>query len=117
MTYYSKYLKYKAKYIELKQKQEMKRVQAGGGKIDVMLFKAEWCGHCKNFKPTWNKLEELYGKKYNFITYDADKNEKEIAQWEIRGFPTLMIKNGKEAVEYRGSRDIDSLINFFKELN
>jgi len=116
MDYYSKYLKYKSKYLSLKS--ELNNVeQNGGGNVEVMLFKAEWCGHCQAFKPTWNKLKDMHNKKYNFVTYDADKNEKEVAQWQVRGFPTIIIKKGKEATEYRGERDIDSLTKFLGEFN
>ena len=98
-------------------------IMLGGGnevnqvdKVDVFLFKAEWCGHCKSFKPIWNELQNKYNKKYNFYTYDNEKNEKEMVEWEIRGFPTIIAKKGETATEYRGSRDEQSLLTFFDSL-
>ena len=85
MDYRSKYLKYKSKYLKLKSQNlvlldknqkdfplnKMKNLtlknkltsvkQTGGAKTEVYLFKADWCGHCQAFKPTWNKLNENYG--------------------------------------------------------
>ena len=75
-NYYNLYIKYKKKYISLKNKEN---IQIGGGsKKDVFLFKAEWCPHCKGFLPAWEKLKEDHGDNYNFVTYDGDKNEEEV---------------------------------------
>ena len=43
-----------------------KSKQCGGSKEkdELLLFKAEWCGHCKKFKPVWNELKDLYKNKY-----------------------------------------------------
>ncbi len=49
-NYYNLYIKYKKKYISLKNKQNKEHIQIGGGnKKDVFLFKAEWCPHCQGF--------------------------------------------------------------------
>ena len=129
VDYKKKYFKYKEKYLALKKLADKmdannkEAIMLGGGnevneleKVDVFLFKAEWCGHCKAFKPTWNDLQNKYNKKYNFYTYDNDKNEKEMVEWEIRGFPTIIAKKGNVATEYKGPRDEQSLISFFDSL-
>ena len=107
--YYNKYLKYKAKYLALK-----KNVAQSGGspKTDIYLFKAEWCGHCVGFKPTWNEISSAYKTKYNFITLDADANKAEIKKWNIQGYPTIIKKVGNTAVEFNGTRDKESIIDF-----
>ena len=62
--YYKKYLMYKTKYLNLKYNQN-----GGGNKINVILFKADWCGHCIKFKPNWKKISETYSNKYNFMRH------------------------------------------------
>ena len=59
IDYFSKYIKYKNKYISLKNN------MSGGTKSDikVILFSADWCGHCKKFKPDWEKLKKKLRKK------------------------------------------------------
>ena len=35
--------------------------------VKVILYYAEWCGHCQRFKPEWAKLkEELEKRKSEF---------------------------------------------------
>jgi thiol-disulfide isomerase/thioredoxin len=109
INYHQKYLKYKNKYLM------RKNIQSGGGKTDVYLFKAEWCGHCQNFKPTWEKIKESLKNKYNFITMDADEHKDEIKNWNIQGFPTIIKKTGSDAREYVGPRDIESVTKFIQE--
>jgi len=108
MNYQEKYLVYKNKYLKLKN-----TVQKGGNdKIDLILFKTNWCGHCKNFSPVWNNLQKMYESKYNFITYDGDENKKELKSYNVQGFPTLYIKKNNELEEYMGPRDIDTMNTF-----
>lgn len=116
--YFQKYLKYKAKYFNLKNNQ--KNMMVGGAaqsKTEVYLFKADWCPHCRGFKPTWEKLEKELSQKYTFITIDADKDKDVIKKWNIQGFPTIIKKINKDAVEYVGPRDEGSVKEFIVSKN
>lgn len=123
MNYYYKYLKYKDKYNQLKNElnnninNELNNNinnQVGGkqDKSELYLFKAEWCSHCEKFKDTWKKLEKTMSKNINFVTYDSDKNSKEIKQWQVTGFPTIIYRKNDQAIEYTGPRDFNSLVEF-----
>lgn len=123
-NYFILYKKYKNKYINL-QNSLKNNSQVGGAKEneedkkDVFLFKADWCPHCQGFLPAWDKLKANYGKKYNFITYDGDKNKEEVESWKIQGFPTIIVKkNNKEneAMEYVGPNEYGSVLNFIENI-
>jgi len=116
------YKKYKNKYINLQNSLKYNS-QVGGGKkednTDVFLFKADWCGHCAAFLPTWDKLKDEYGKKYNFITYDGDKNKEDVKSWGVNGFPTIIVKknnNKNEAMEYVGPNEYYSVLKFIENI-
>jgi len=121
--YNKKYLKYKEKYLRLKKMEEEinknNMIMTGGSenKKTLALFKADWCGHCKAFKSTWEKLKNNMDKKISFVTYDADKNKNEIQNFQIQGFPTLILLTGNKAVEYIGPRDEYSIKEFIKDTN
>ena len=40
-------------------------------KKTIKLFFADWCDHCKNFKPIWEKTKKKYIDKILFITIDC----------------------------------------------
>ena len=106
--YYAKYLKYKIKYKLLNDS-----IMKGGAdeKINIILFKASWCGHCKKFMPIWEKLIKNNKEKtnLNFITYDNEKNPDMIKEWDINGFPTIIIQQGDNKEKYYGERNFISL--------
>jgi thiol-disulfide isomerase/thioredoxin len=87
-------------------------------KVNVTLFYADWCGHCKQFmSSTWNKFGEHYSTvdtlKLNKIDCTNTKSEiKTPAGKTIQGFPTVII-NYKNAdgeyieEEYNGGRSYE----------
>ena len=120
--YNSKYLKYKQKYLELKE-YESQLIKEGklnadgslkqtGGGGTVALYKAEWCGHCKNFSPVWEKLKKA-NKHIKFETYDSNQHAEVIKARNIQGFPSIHI-NG---YQYNGDRDFDSLNKLLNNAN
>ena len=118
MDYLQKYQKYKLKYLNIKLLHENNNNQIGGNnKKELYLFKAEWCGHCRSFKEDWNKLQNNNDlkNKISFITMDSDLNQKEIKEWNIEGFPTIILKSGENAIEYNGKRNLDNIIDFIND--
>ena len=80
----------------------------------VTLFYANWCGHCKNFIPTWNSLKP-YFQKYNieFKEYEELGNYNIMKDNNIKSFPTIIIEKNGSKYEYNGERTVDGLINEF----
>ncbi|QKF94309.1 thioredoxin [Fadolivirus algeromassiliense] len=75
----------------------------------VILYFADWCGHCKKFKPEWNKLKiELKNMNISFAEYKDGTDDAVIQSAGIRGFPTIRI-DGKE---YNGDRSIDAILSY-----
>ena len=46
---------------------------------------------------------------------DSDKNKKEIEEWEVKGFPTLILKTGNKAIEYSDNRTVDAITEFLNK--
>ena len=79
--------------------------------VKVKLYYANWCGHCKNFKPTWEALKPLFEKNnVEFSEFEDEKDGQEIANAGVEGFPTIRIEKDSMEYEYSGSRDVNSII-------
>ena len=116
MDYQLKYEKYKAKYLELINELHVNQSGGSSKKPELYLFKADWCLHCKQFKQKWiNLSNSSLTKKVNFITLDEKINRKQIDEWGINGFPTLILKNGHNAIEYTGEKTENNIINFINK--
>jgi protein disulfide-isomerase-like protein len=115
-SYKLKYFKYKKKYLDLK-KATSEKVLTGGAlenKPKLVLFKAEWCGHCRNFKPTWEAMKNSL-TNIDFKTYDADNDESVMSKYGIQGFPTIVLEKNDKVIEYNGERSVDNIIQFVNE--
>ncbi len=99
-----------------------------GKKPVVVLYFAEWCGHCQSLKPTWNNtIDQLKMKKminpnkvihgdFNkyVIALEADAYDKEECpdvDPNVRGFPTINYYPPKKAPleSYEDERDEEHL--------
>jgi len=110
-------------YISKKNKDEYE----ASSRIDVMMFTADWCPHCKKAKPIWNEFAETYdekvinGHKINVKTVNCtNDNDAEVKRlldkYNIEGFPTIKaIKNGK-VFDYDAKPESGSLKQFLDVL-
>lgn len=86
-------------------------------KCVLVLFHAEWCGHCKNFMPTWNEAKtSLQSSDVVLKDFEADTNKEVMKENQVSSFPTLKLfkKNG-EVVEYEGERTLEALGEFIEK--
>ena len=93
-------------------------------KRTIILYKAEWCGHCVQFNKNWKIIKERIddirknNKMVSYEEYDADKDPEKIEEAGIEGFPTIQIKIGDKVAEYGGSRDdVDNIMDTLLKSN
>jgi thioredoxin 1 len=61
-----------------------------GNEIVLIDFWAEWCGPCKMFAPTYEKVSEQY-PNIVFAKVDTEAHQQLAAQFQIRSIPTLVV--------------------------
>jgi len=95
---------------------------AGGPDKEVVICKADWCGHCKQAKPEFDSLLAASpitlndGTKAKVTVLDGDRDKSEVAKYKVKGFPTIIIMKGDEPLEYPGPRTKDGVIGFLNSL-
>lgn len=69
------------------------------GKPIVVFFYADWCGYCKRFAPTFDKITKNSQIKSNmsiaYVNCEAPENIHLIEEYKIQGFPTVYLINSK----------------------
>lgn len=90
------------------------------GPITFVLIYADWCGHCVNYKPTWNKYAKTPGRKANIASVHYDMKDKipAIKNAKIEGYPSVIeVEPSGKIREYRapGSTASTNAIPFMRD--
>jgi len=82
----------------------------------MILYYAEWCGHCQTMKPEWNKVVKKLKKNNNNVNIaeiESNHIDNLVNKPTIQGFPTIkMYNNGKEVANFEDERVADKMENF-----
>ena len=93
----------------------------GTGK-KLVLFYADWCGHCNTLKPQWNKAaKQTKNSNVRMVKVNCGEDDKKhqdiVNRYDIQGFPTIkLLNNGKVESDYDGKRDSSSLVTYVNSL-
>ena len=83
----------------------------------LVLFYADWCGHCQKVKPEWEKAAKDEKGKGNMIKINCgDKEGKSadlMSKYKVEGFPTIIVFDDGEPTEYNGGRTADDFLSVF----
>ena len=93
--------------------------EAIAGKKALVLFHADWCGHCKKFMPEWDEISNEVKQETDDVMLlkvecgDSTNNEKHgeiMKKYSIKGYPTILSfdESGKHT-EYNGDRSKDGI--------
>jgi len=89
---------------------------SGGAKL--YFFYADWCGYCRKFKPEWAKLkaEPNLGVQLEEVDCSDSNNVPALAkEYNVKGFPTLILVHSSNKVTYEGERSANAIISFIKD--
>jgi thiol-disulfide isomerase/thioredoxin len=90
------------------------------GNKEVLIVKAEWCGHCKKAKPEFERLVGASpirlndGSEVVVRMLDEGKDKSEVQGLGVRGFPTILYVSNGQKTEYSGPRTYDGVMGFLQ---
>jgi thiol-disulfide isomerase/thioredoxin len=95
-----------------------KRIKSGP--LTLVLVYADWCGHCTEFKPTMDQLEQTPGRTIQTARVRDDMFPKSsLASTKLEGYPTLMLvkKNGEATAFKKSSGEVTNAIPDHTDVN
>ena len=62
----------------------------------VVLFKGQWCPHCKKMEPVFKEVSQEYSQRVKFFSLEVSENQDLAIKYNILSLPTtLLFKNGQ----------------------
>ncbi len=99
--------------------------EGAGSAPALVMYYADWCGHCKRTKPEMEAAKAAYKGKTQILLLDAEAPENAglVKQEDIQGFPTIRFyKAGAPQVgkkmtyeEYSGDRTKEAFLQFLRK--
>jgi thiol-disulfide isomerase/thioredoxin len=90
--------------------------EGGNSKPFLVLFGQDWCPACREFKPTWDKLQTIPA-----ITDVVNLVQLDPLPFNVSSYPTIRFykrdpkQYPEEFVVYSGNRNLGSLMKFVRE--
>jgi len=85
----------------------------GAEGIVLVEFYANWCGHCKNLAPAWEKVATSLKGIVTVAGVDADTHRDLAQEYGIQGFPTIKVFGvGKSPLDYQGAREAKPIVDY-----
>ena len=79
-------------------------------------FFSTTCGPCKMLAFVLNDVEKALGDKVTILKLDFDKNKELVDQYEVKGYPTLiLLKDGQEVKRMQGLQQKPAIIKMIEE--
>ncbi len=101
---------------------KIKEFGLNGGKIknfegnNLVLFYADWCGHCKRMLPEWTKLEKEKINGVKLVKIESKNIDRNLASsCSVSGFPSIvLIQNNEYKGSFSGARTAENMKKFAK---
>ena len=84
-------------------------------KYILKLFYADWCPHCVDFKPIWNKIKNQH-TNIDFVNVDCTNNSPQVPY--VKGFPTIALLDSNERFieTYENDRSYEDFNSYVENL-
>jgi len=98
-------------------------IEKNSNLIKVYNFNTSWCGYSVRFQPEWEKFEkevkardDLSNVRAYDIKCDNASNKQMCTDYEVPGFPTVIIEKDGKKIDYNGERSAEAIIETIKNL-
>ena len=90
-------------------------------KHTIVLFFADWCGHCQNLKPAWNQVADKLKSKRNIQVLEVEDTHLDAIPKKYKksllGYPSIQkFKGGKLVEQFTGNRTPEEILTFAQKI-
>eukprot|EP00002_Diphylleia_rotans_P012177 TRINITY_DN2381_c0_g3_i1.p1 TRINITY_DN2381_c0_g3~~TRINITY_DN2381_c0_g3_i1.p1 ORF type:complete len:295 (+),score=55.72 TRINITY_DN2381_c0_g3_i1:55-939(+) len=86
--------------------------QKASGLPFLVKFYAPWCKHCQDLEPIYEQVGRNLFQEALVARVDCTNNKKTCQTFDIQEYPTVMLFDGDELFVYKGSRTVDSIVQY-----
>ena len=89
-------------------------------KYVILIFHADWCGHCKRFLPVFNEASKykIISNNWKLLKIPCTKYPSICNAFSIDGYPTIKIyKDSQELKGVSPSRDLEHFFEFLIKIS
>lgn len=108
---------------EQEEYENFENLQKNSKKVKVYNFNTDWCGWSVRFQPEWKKFEDATRNDSSLknveafdVKCDDPKNEELCKEFEVSGFPTVIIEANGQRGLYKGAREAKEIADTVKDL-
>lgn len=80
----------------------------------VLKFWAPWCGPCRMYAPTFDKVAEKYEGQVEFVSINVDEDQESANEFRVRNIPfTVLVKEDGTQIPKVGvlsENDLEELV-------
>lgn len=83
--------------------------------IWIVEFYAPWCGHCQQFKPSYEKAARVLKGVVKVGAINVDQHKQSGSQFGITGFPTVKLfgfNKKDKPVDFQQQRTAEEVVKF-----
>lgn len=81
--------------------------------VKVIKFYADWCGPCRVYSPTFDKVSEELKEQAEFINVNVEKDTSGLAaEYKVNGIPMTVVIDGESVRKKTGRLDKQTLKAF-----
>ena len=111
----------KVQRIDQKNKDKFVDMVEHSNKITIVLFFADWCGHCQHLKPTWNQVTDKLKSKRNIQVLEVEDTNMGMIPKKYKksllGYPSIQkFKGGKLIEQFTGNRTLEEILSFSQKI-
>ncbi|KAJ6810684.1 5'-adenylylsulfate reductase-like 5 isoform X2 [Iris pallida] len=81
-----------------------------------VLFYASWCSFSSKARPTFDVLSTMFPQIRHLAVEESAAMPSVFSRYGVHSFPSILIAKGSERVQYHGSKDLSSLVDFYREI-